>query len=73
MEEKSDDSILLLLVIRIMDALGNYGNKYTFLSPPLFYFFFMIDIFLYFLVPQAVQNMKSGQIIGKPGSWNLLL
>lgn len=25
-EEKSDDSILLILVIRIMDALGNYGN-----------------------------------------------
>lgn len=25
-EEKSDDSILLILIIRIMDALGNYGN-----------------------------------------------
>ncbi|KAF3453245.1 hypothetical protein FNV43_RR03685 [Rhamnella rubrinervis] len=25
LEEKSDDSILLILVIRIMDALGNYG------------------------------------------------
>ena len=28
LEEKSDDSILLLLVIRIMDALGNYGNQW---------------------------------------------
>lgn len=27
LEEKSDDSILLLLVIRIMDALGNYGSS----------------------------------------------
>ncbi|XP_022716627.1 proteasome activator subunit 4 isoform X9 [Durio zibethinus] len=26
LEEKSDDSILLILVIRIMDALGNYGS-----------------------------------------------
>ena len=26
LEEKSDDSILLILVIRIMDALGNHGN-----------------------------------------------
>ncbi|KAK9268815.1 hypothetical protein L1049_000579 [Liquidambar formosana] len=25
-EEKSDDSILLILIIRIMDALGNYGS-----------------------------------------------
>lgn len=39
LEEKSDDSILLLLVIRIMDALGNYGNKYTFLPPTPFLFF----------------------------------
>ncbi|KAK1401140.1 hypothetical protein POM88_000745 [Heracleum sosnowskyi] len=27
LEDKSDDSILLLLVIRIMDALGNYGSS----------------------------------------------
>ncbi|CAL5335470.1 unnamed protein product [Camellia sinensis] len=27
LEEKSDDSILLLLIIRIMDALGNYGSS----------------------------------------------
>ncbi|KAG9159869.1 hypothetical protein Leryth_007864 [Lithospermum erythrorhizon] len=27
LKEKSDDSILLLLVIRIMDALGNYGSS----------------------------------------------
>uniref|UniRef100_A0A2C9WGL5 Proteasome activator Blm10 middle HEAT repeats region domain-containing protein n=1 Tax=Manihot esculenta TaxID=3983 RepID=A0A2C9WGL5_MANES len=26
LEEKSDDSILLILIIRIMDALGNYGS-----------------------------------------------
>ncbi|XP_047315811.1 proteasome activator subunit 4 [Impatiens glandulifera] len=26
LEEKADDSILLLLVVRIMDALGNYGS-----------------------------------------------
>ncbi|KAK2971931.1 hypothetical protein RJ640_004951 [Escallonia rubra] len=26
LEEKSDDSILLLLIIRIMDSLGNYGS-----------------------------------------------
>lgn len=26
LEEKSDDSILLILIIRIMDALANYGN-----------------------------------------------
>lgn len=26
LKERSDDSILLILVIRIMDALGNYGN-----------------------------------------------
>lgn len=25
-EKKSDDSILLILIIRIMDALGNYGT-----------------------------------------------
>ena len=30
LEEKSDDSILMLLVIRIMDALGNYGNRSAF-------------------------------------------
>lgn len=28
LKEKSDDSILLILIIRIMDALGNYGNGY---------------------------------------------
>lgn len=27
LEEKSDDSILMLLIIRIMDALGNYGGS----------------------------------------------
>ncbi|CAK9180714.1 unnamed protein product [Ilex paraguariensis] len=27
LEKKSDDSILLLLIIRIMDALGNYGSS----------------------------------------------
>eukprot|EP00257_Ricinus_communis_P023552 XP_015583567.1 proteasome activator subunit 4 [Ricinus communis] len=26
LEEKSDDSILLILIVRIMDALGNYGS-----------------------------------------------
>lgn len=26
MEKKSDDSSLLILIIRVMDALGNYGN-----------------------------------------------
>lgn len=26
LENKSDDSILLILIIRIMDALGNYGT-----------------------------------------------
>lgn len=26
LEKKSDDSILLILIIRIMDDLGNYGN-----------------------------------------------
>ncbi len=28
LEEKSDDSILLILIIRIMDALANYGNAH---------------------------------------------
>jgi hypothetical protein len=27
LKERTDDSILLILIIRLMDALGNYGNK----------------------------------------------
>ena len=26
LEKKADDSVLLILIIRIMDALGNYGK-----------------------------------------------
>lgn len=28
LEKKSDDSILLILIIRIIDALGNYGTNF---------------------------------------------
>lgn len=38
LEEKSDDSILLILLIRIVDALSNYGNEEHAMTQ-LFYFY----------------------------------
>jgi proteasome activator subunit 4 len=49
LEEKSDDSILLILIVRIMDALGNFGNElYVWMNKIPFNFFEMLRVvFLY--------------------------
>lgn len=44
LEKKADDSSLLMLIIRIMDALGNYGKVYVCLS----FVFIVLATFLCF-------------------------
>lgn len=76
MENKSDDSILLILLIRIMDALGNYGMllldiKYSLRMLPCLVLRLLTQVCL--VLMQEVWNIVNGLITGRPGRWNQLL
>lgn len=77
LENKSDDSILLILIIRIMDALGNYGNECSIwisfhILFQILFVYSLSNLFCSLFPKQEVWNMMSGLVTGRLGSWNLL-
>jgi proteasome activator subunit 4 len=57
-ENKSDDSILLILVIRIIDALGNYGIEFSIQLS----FCILFEILIAHAQPNSVPFLNTGSL-----------